>query len=668
MGVAAIKETIRKARTSFLSKAEVREYYAFKEKIGAGYFATVYRAVERKTGGEVAIKCINKSKVMGKENMLNEEVSILQKVEHPNCVSMIEIFESPKHVYLVMELVTGGELFQRIIQKKVFTEEDAVRIITDLCEGLKYLHNLGIVHRDLKPENILLEDESDKARLKITDFGLSKVMTDKNSFLHSRCGTPAYAAPELIDGQPYGAKVDMWAVGCILYILLSGRPPFWGDTNNELFGRILNGVYPMNTPQWDPIGRRAKDLVKGLLCLDADARLSAEDVLKHSWITETATRGQKPRAMSSLTGLKAILQNRPKQVRPKSKAPDRDDEYARSMENLPVEEVGYEVDLGRSTEDALEEELTDEALMLAPVGAETILRMERKYSSWGSFRIEFEAGNLLGCTTWERIVEILARPSTWKVRAMELGYIRPFLFLCSMHPRQRVSYGKLIGLDVSTHLWFGDPHREAWEIISNRLDGLKAKTRGGSGTWWSTLVQVSDATLRHFWGKGIKKSMKRPKMNKSQATKACMDPTDAIVPGYEEVFLDASLKRLMQLQSKKSPADVLPIKFAHTADLNTADGEEADLISNLLAEFRLKPIVLKFINWYVAEGFKRSQDNAIFMGWVEKERTLSLSSVFLGKGHARVLFPIVFAMLTQRLFLSTYDISINNFYPSPGDE
>eukprot|EP00211_Chloroparvula_japonica_P004571 CAMPEP_0119118700 /NCGR_PEP_ID=MMETSP1310-20130426/493_1 /TAXON_ID=464262 /ORGANISM="Genus nov. species nov., Strain RCC2339" /LENGTH=691 /DNA_ID=CAMNT_0007108087 /DNA_START=89 /DNA_END=2164 /DNA_ORIENTATION=+ len=668
MGVEAIKETIRKARTSFLSKDEVREYYDFKEKLGAGYFATVYRAVERKSGGEVAIKCIDKSKAMGKEEMLDEEVTILQKVKHPNCVSMIEIFESPKHVYLVMELVTGGELFKRIIQKKVFMEDDAARIIKDLCAGLKYLHEMGIVHRDLKPENILLEDASDNARLKITDFGLSKVMTHKKSFLHSRCGTPAYAAPELIEGQPYGAKVDMWAVGCILYILLSGCPPFWGDTNDELFTRICSGVYPMNTPQWEPISPRAKALVRNLLCLNPVDRLSANDVLKHPWITGKKVDGEKARSVNSLSGLKNLVKKRPPPPGPKSPAPPTED-FMSSMGDFPVEVAPLSSDLGRSTEEILEDELNDKALLLAPVEADTILRMEKKYSTWESFRIEFELGNLLGCTTRERIIEILAKPSTWKVRAMELGFIRPFLFLCSMHPRQRLSYGKLIGIDLSTNLWYGDPHRESWEIISNKLDGLKAKTTRGS-TWWDTLLEVSDATLRHFWDKDQSKKVdfKRPKLNKSQILKASKDESDCVISGYEEVFLDAGLKKLMTLQAKKNPKDILPITFPHTADMAKAEGEVLDLISKMNVEFRKKPIVLKMINWYVAEGFKRSQDNSIFMGWVEKERTLSLSSVFLGKGHARVLFPIVFAMLTQRLFLSMYGIYVTDFYPSPDED
>lgn len=112
----------------------------------------------------------------------------------------------------------------------------------------------------------------------ITDFGLSKINKGKKGFLHSRCGTPAYAAPELIEGKPYDSKVDMWAVGCILYILLSGCPPFWGNDNNELFGRICRGKYPMDTPQWENVRKEAKDLVRKLLEMDPVQRLSAKEV------------------------------------------------------------------------------------------------------------------------------------------------------------------------------------------------------------------------------------------------------------------------------------------------------------------------------------------------------------------------------------------------------
>ena len=130
---------------------------------------------------------------------------------------MIEIFETPKYLYLVMELVTGGELFQKICSRKSFSEADAARMISELCEGLRYLHSLGIVHRDLKPENILLENNDPDARIKITDFGLSKIIRGKNRFLHSRCGTPAYAAPELVEGRPYDSKVCVFVMGrCVV--------------------------------------------------------------------------------------------------------------------------------------------------------------------------------------------------------------------------------------------------------------------------------------------------------------------------------------------------------------------------------------------------------------------------------------------------------------------
>mmetsp|Transcript_30359 Transcript_30359/g.47130 ORF Transcript_30359/g.47130 Transcript_30359/m.47130 type:complete len:708 (-) Transcript_30359:153-2276(-) len=658
--IEVLKDNMRKMGT-FWSKEEVKEYYSFKEKLGAGFFATVYRGVEKKSGLAVAIKVIDKSKANDKEEMLEEEVGILGKVHHPNCVTMLEIFESPKHLYVVMELVTGGELFAKICQEKSFNEGDAARMISELCEGLKYLHSLGIVHRDLKPENILLESNQANARIKITDFGLSKMVRGKNKFLQSRCGTPAYAAPELIEGKPYGSKVDMWAVGCILYILLSGCPPFWGNDTNELFARICSGYYPMDTPQMDPISKNAKQLVRRLLVLDPDIRYSADDVLKHPWITGD----RKKLSMMQLSSQVGLTEHMKKMQESVCRHEGKDEDLEISLD----ESAPPTPSLSGSALTFSEEE---KALMCAPLSQDDFARLASKYPDWPDYTAEFEKGRLLGADP-KRTIEQLSKPSTWKARALQCGYIRPFLLLVSMHPRQRLGFAKVISVDIASPVWFGDPHRESWEIINNQLEGLKAKTKGPmvtNASWWETLVQVSEACLSHFWSgdKATKKSISnRHNFSKAELKQALIDPKDPHIPHFENIFSLSCMDKLQKNKQKKG-VESRSVIYASIEDLNKSGTQECKNMCQYMQTANIEePIILRVINWYVHQGFKDSSDNAIFLTWVEKERALNLSSVFVGKGRSRVLLPIVFGICLQSLILSMYNIHIRDFWPE-GDQ
>lgn len=161
--------------------------------------------------------------------MLNTEISILSKVRHPNCVSLLELFETEDAVYLVTDLAEGGELFDQLLKKGSYTEGDAARLVHEILLGVEYLHEMDIVHRDLKPENLLFMDKTDNARLMITDFGLSKVLTSGNDVLMTACGTPGYVAPEVLEQIGHGKPVDIWSVGVIAYTLLCGYTPFWGE-------------------------------------------------------------------------------------------------------------------------------------------------------------------------------------------------------------------------------------------------------------------------------------------------------------------------------------------------------------------------------------------------------------------------------------------------------
>eukprot|EP01102_Stenamoeba_stenopodia_P005408 TRINITY_DN1603_c0_g2_i2.p1 TRINITY_DN1603_c0_g2~~TRINITY_DN1603_c0_g2_i2.p1 ORF type:complete len:896 (-),score=157.89 TRINITY_DN1603_c0_g2_i2:169-2856(-) len=284
--------TFLKSSFSFINQADVRKVYDLKQELGRGTFSVVRLGIHKKTGKKYAVKIINKKTATASvRNMLDTEIRILEKVRHPNIIGLESIFEVKTHLFLVMEYVEGGELFDRIVEKGSFSEVDAATTITQILSAVKYLHDNGIVHRDLKPENVLCATK-DGLEVKIADFGLSKIM--RNEKLQTCCGTPNYAAPELLACEGYGETVDMWSVGVMLYVLLSGCLPFFGDTHNELFKRIMEGTFYFPTAQWGHISDAAKSLVAGLLTVDPRRRMTADSALRHPWLSAASSRASIP--------------------------------------------------------------------------------------------------------------------------------------------------------------------------------------------------------------------------------------------------------------------------------------------------------------------------------------------------------------------------------------
>ncbi|CAB3375697.1 Hypothetical predicted protein [Cloeon dipterum] len=268
-----------------LPEAVAREYEAGRI-IGDGNFAIVKECVLRKSGEYYALKIIDKDKCKGKEHMIASEVAILRRVRHPNIVHLYAEFDFPRQLYLVMELVKGGDLFDAIAAASKFNERDSATMTRHLCSALSYLHQRRIVHRDIKPENLLVDvDEHGSRILKLGDFGLAQEITEP---LYMVCGTPTYVAPEILAETGYGLKVDIWAAGVILYILLCGFPPFVSASNDqeELFDLILSAQFDFPSPYWDPISDPARELVASMLQPDQSLRFSAEDVLDHPWLSE----------------------------------------------------------------------------------------------------------------------------------------------------------------------------------------------------------------------------------------------------------------------------------------------------------------------------------------------------------------------------------------------
>uniref|UniRef100_A0AAZ3QXA3 Protein kinase domain-containing protein n=1 Tax=Oncorhynchus tshawytscha TaxID=74940 RepID=A0AAZ3QXA3_ONCTS len=243
----------------------------------------VVLAEEKGTQRLVAIKCIPKKALQGKENNIENEIAVLHRIKHTNIVSLEDIFESTSHLYLVMQLVSGGELFDRIVEKGFYTERDASQLIHQILDAVKYLHDMGIVHRDLKPENLLYYSMDEDSKIMISDFGLSKI-EDTGSVMSTACGTPGYVAPEVLAQKPYSKAVDCWSIGVISYILLCGYPPFYDENDAKLFEQILKAEYEFDSPYWDDISDSAKDFICHLMEKDFMKRYTTDQALQHPWI------------------------------------------------------------------------------------------------------------------------------------------------------------------------------------------------------------------------------------------------------------------------------------------------------------------------------------------------------------------------------------------------
>ena len=233
------KTKVAKYRARFDPRVTAR--YDIKALIGKGSFSRVVRVENRSTKQPYAIKMIEKREGRA---VFETELSVLRRVRHTNIIQLIEVFESQDRVYMVMELATGGELFDRIVAKGTFTERDATRVVHMALDGLKYLHALGITHRDLKPENLLYYHPGNDSKIMITDFGLSATRKPgEDGLMTTTCGTPEYIAPEILARKPYSCAVDLWAMGVISFILLSGTMPFDDENRTRLYRHIMKVDY-----------------------------------------------------------------------------------------------------------------------------------------------------------------------------------------------------------------------------------------------------------------------------------------------------------------------------------------------------------------------------------------------------------------------------------------
>ncbi|XP_030512496.1 calcium-dependent protein kinase 20 [Rhodamnia argentea] len=283
----------------------LKEIYSLGRKLGQGQFGTTFLCIEKATNKEFACKSIAKRKLTTEEDVedVRREIQIMHHLAgHPSVISIVDAYEDAIAVHVVMELCAGGELFDRIIQRGHYSERKAAELAKVIVSVVEACHSLGVMHRDLKPENFLFVGHEEDASLKTIDFGLS-VFFKPGEMFTDVVGSPYYVAPEVLR-KHYGPECDVWSAGVIIYILLSGVPPFWDETEQGIFEQVLKGELDFISEPWPSISESAKDLVRRMLVRDPKKRLTAHEVLCHPWVQVDGVAPDKPLDSAVLTRLK----------------------------------------------------------------------------------------------------------------------------------------------------------------------------------------------------------------------------------------------------------------------------------------------------------------------------------------------------------------------------
>mmetsp|Transcript_168031 Transcript_168031/g.297702 ORF Transcript_168031/g.297702 Transcript_168031/m.297702 type:complete len:499 (+) Transcript_168031:99-1595(+) len=301
----------------------IDDYYDMDRKLlGEGSYGQVVKAKDKNTNVQRAIKAIDTSKISDAKRF-EDEVAIQQMLDHPNIVKLFEVFKDAKRVYLVMELCTGGELFDRILEEaerhgvegQAFDERGAANYMQQILGAMRYLHDNCFVHRDIKPENFLLQNRTRESPIKVIDFGLAKRFDKtKDPPMKTKAGTPYYVAPQVLMGS-YDEKCDIWSCGVIAYILLCGYPPFYGDKDEDILRRVRRGDFEFPSPDWDEISAPGKDIIEKMLTMVPEDRPTAGEILEHRWLREHADKptggiaknlGDKLRVFRGVSKLKKV--------------------------------------------------------------------------------------------------------------------------------------------------------------------------------------------------------------------------------------------------------------------------------------------------------------------------------------------------------------------------
>ncbi|XP_073705989.1 death-associated protein kinase 3 [Garra rufa] len=331
---------------------DVELYYEMGEELGSGQFAIVRKCKEKSNGTEYAAKFIKKRRLSSSRRgvsreEIEREVNILREIQHSNIITLHDIFENKTDVILILELVSGGELFDFLAEKESLTEEEATQFLKQILDGVHYLHSKRIAHFDLKPENIMLLDKNvPNPRIKLIDFGIAHQIKDGNEFKNI-FGTPEFVAPEIVNYEPLGLEADMWSIGVITYILLSGASPFLGETKQETLTNISAVNYDFDEEYFSNTSELAKDFIRRLLVKDPKKRMTIEDSLQHPWIKVIKRRNVRPEESERKTERRRLKTTRLKEytIKSHSSMPPNNtyinfERFSQVMEEIAVAEDG----------------------------------------------------------------------------------------------------------------------------------------------------------------------------------------------------------------------------------------------------------------------------------------------------------------------------------------
>ncbi|XP_029288247.1 caM kinase-like vesicle-associated protein [Cottoperca gobio] len=278
-------------KKDYNNPSEVADKYDLGQIVKSEEFCEIFRAKDRNTLKMYTCKKFHKKDGRKVRKAAKNEIMILKMVKHHNILQLVDAFETKKEYFIFLELATGREVFDWILDQGYYSERDTSNVMRQVLEAVAYLHSLKIVHRNLKLENLVYFNRLKHSKIVISDFQLAKL---EKGFIKDPCGTPEYLAPEVVGRQRYGRPVDCWAIGVTMYILLSGNPPFYDDADEDddrdknLFLKILSGDYEFDSPYWDDISDSAKNLVASLMEVDQDQRLTAQEAIAHEWISGNA--------------------------------------------------------------------------------------------------------------------------------------------------------------------------------------------------------------------------------------------------------------------------------------------------------------------------------------------------------------------------------------------
>lgn len=284
--------------------------YSLGKELRAGSYGTVYTTRHKITNEEYAVKIIDRTKLKAKDDANTlREISIMKDLKGlPNIVRLIDVYMNPQTFFMVQVFAEGGDVFDRLAQRTAYTERDARQLSKTLLQTLNDMHKLKICHRDLKPENLLLKGQWDDASILLADFGFAKYIPDDG--LKTRCGTPAFVAPEIIKGQPYKQEVDMWSCGCLIFMIIGGYPPFQDENHRGLFRKIRAADFTFHKKYWANVSVDAKELISSLMTVDPKVRLTCQKALNTTWLSVDETQLSTRDLSGSISEIKSFQAKR----------------------------------------------------------------------------------------------------------------------------------------------------------------------------------------------------------------------------------------------------------------------------------------------------------------------------------------------------------------------